>query len=79
MTKFFAKAILVLTQGSFLVHLYRKSYCTVPGIGICGGRDGSKMLKFYIKIFYVMGKALSGKLSCMWTSLVCGAWVLASW
>ena len=22
------------------------------------------MLKFYVKVFYVMGKALSGKLSC---------------
>ena len=24
----------------------------------------SKMLKFYKKVFYVMGKALSGELSC---------------
>ena len=24
----------------------------------------SKMFKFYVKVFYVMGKALSGKLSC---------------
>ena len=28
----------------------------------------SKMLKFYVKVFYVMGKALSGELSCMWTA-----------
>ena len=24
----------------------------------------SKMFKFYVKVFYVMGKALSGELSC---------------
>ena len=23
------------------------------------------MLKFYVKVFYVMGKALSGELSCL--------------
>ena len=33
-----------------------------PGVGVGGGV--SKMLKLYIKVFYVMGKALSGKLSC---------------
>ena len=27
-------------------------------------------LKFYIKVFYVMGKSLSGELSCMRTGLV---------
>ena len=27
-------------------------------------------LKFYAKVFYVIGKALSGKLSCMGTGLV---------
>ena len=37
-----------------------KSYCTTVGVG----SGVSKMLKFYIKVFYVMGKALSGKLSC---------------
>ena len=45
-----------------------------PGVGVCvgvgvgvsvgGGVGVSKMLKFYIKAFYVMGKALSGELSC---------------
>ena len=29
-----------------------------------------KMLKFYVKFFYVMGKALSGELSCMQTGPV---------
>ena len=33
------------------------------GIGI-GGGSISKMLKFYDKVFYVMGKVLSGELSC---------------
>ena len=28
------------------------------------GVGASKMLKFYVKIFYVMGKALPGELSC---------------
>ena len=42
----------------------RKSYCTTPGIGVGGGRGVSKMLKIYVKVFYVMGKALSGELSC---------------
>ena len=52
----------------------RKSSCTTPGfglgvgigVGICvgGGFDVSKMLKFYVKVFYVIGKALSGELSC---------------
>ena len=36
------------------VRMYRKSCCTTPGIGI--GGYISKMLKFYIKVFYVMGK-----------------------
>ena len=30
-----------------------------PGVGV------SKMLKFYLKVFYVMGKALTGELSCL--------------
>ena len=37
-----------------------------PGIGV-GGSGGvavSKMLKFYVKVFYVMGRALSGGLCC---------------
>ena len=38
----------------------RKSYCTTSGVG--GGVRVSK--KFNFKVFYVMGKALSGKLSC---------------
>ena len=40
-----------------------KSYCTIPGVGSAVGGI-SKMLKFYDKVFYVMGKALSGELSC---------------
>ena len=33
------------------------------GVGI-GSSGVSKMLKLYVKVFYVMGKALSGELSC---------------
>ena len=56
------------------VQMYKKSCCTIPRVGIgVGGTGfgvgssggGSKMLKFYIKIFYVMGEALSDELSCM--------------
>ena len=58
--------------------MYGKRYCTTPGIrvgiycGICvwGCLDISKMLKFYVKIFYVKGTALSCKLSFTWTGLV---------
>ena len=48
----------------------RKSYCTTLGICVCigvgvgVGGGGGKMLKFNVKVFYVMGKALSGELSC---------------
>ena len=40
----------------------RKSYCTTPGVGVGIGVGVSK--KFKVKVFYVMGKALSGELSC---------------
>ena len=45
---------------------YRKSYYTTPGVGVgVGGGGGvSKMLKFIRESFYLMGKALSGELSC---------------
>ena len=46
----------------------RKSYCTTTGVGVGVGIGGvvgvSKMLKFYVKVFYMMGKALSSELSC---------------
>ena len=34
-------------------------------VGISVGGGISKMLKFYIKVFYVMGKVLSGKVFCV--------------
>ena len=43
-------------------HGRRKSYCTTPGVGI--GISGGVSKKFNVKVFYVMGKALSGELSC---------------
>ena len=53
--------------------MYRKSYCTTLGISIgtgLGGRGVNKMLKFYVEVLYVMGKAVSGELSCTLTGLV---------
>ena len=47
---------------------FEKSYCTTPGI--CFDVGVSKLLKFYVKVFYVMGKGLTGKLSCPVTGLV---------
>ena len=58
----------------------RKSYCTTPsvsvgvGIGSSGGGGGSK--KFNVKVFYVMGKALSGELSCACDRSCCDSGVL---
>ena len=40
------------------------SYGTTPGVGIGVGGGGSISKKFNVKVFYVMGKVLSGKLSC---------------
>ena len=64
---------------SLPVGMHRKSCCATLGFGIgCGGGgigggggcSVSKMLKLYIKVFYVMGKVLLGKLSCTWTGLI---------
>ena len=49
--------------------MQRKGYDTTPvshGIGV----GVSKMLQFYVKVFYVMGKMLLGKLSCIGTGLI---------
>ena len=48
----------------------RKSCCTTPRVSVGSGVGVSKILKFYVKVFYVMGKVLSGELSCVWTSHV---------
>ena len=48
------------------VRIYRKSYCTTPGASGCV----SRMLKFCLKVFYMMDKALSDELSCMLIGLV---------
>ena len=51
----------------------RKSYCTTPGVGVgvgvgvsVGGDGGGVGVskQYNVKVFYVMGKALSGELSC---------------
>ena len=50
------------------------SYCITPNVGVgvsVGfGIGVSKTLKFYAKVFYVMGRELSGELSRTWTGLV---------
>ena len=44
----------------------RKSYCTTPGVGVGVGVGGGVGVskKFHVKVFYVLGRALSGELSC---------------
>ena len=36
---------------SRLVQMYRKGYCSTLGLGVGGGVDVDKMLKFYVKVF----------------------------
>ena len=54
--------------------MYRKSCCTTPrvGVGRAVGTGGSisTLLKFYVKVSYVVGNALSGELSYMQTGIV---------
>ena len=57
------------------LRMYRKSYCITPGVGSGGGVD--KMLKVLRENIYVMGKVLSGELSCTWICLLSEALVLA--
>ena len=57
------------TLFSLPVQIYRKSDCITPSIG-GGGGGVDKMLKFDVKVFKVMSKALSGELSCTRTGLV---------
>ena len=45
-------------------------YCTTPGTGNGSVVSMVKMLKVLGQSFYVMGKALSGELSCTRTSLI---------
>ena len=49
--------------------MFSTSFNTGVGHGSVGM---DKMLKFYIKVFYfyVLGKGLSGELSCTWTGFV---------
>ena len=43
-----------------------ESYCSHFDVGV----GWHHILNIYIQVFYVMGKALSGELSCMGTGLV---------
>ena len=49
-----------------LARLYEStgSFCCYFDVGI------SITIKFYFKVFYVMGKALSGEVPCTWTGPV---------
>ena len=49
--------------------MYRTSYCSTPGVGVGGGVRVDKMLDLRLS-FYVLGRALSGELSCTQTGLV---------
>ena len=55
---------------TILVFLAHQNKCTGrychPDVGV-----GNTLWNFTTRLFYVTGKALSGKLSCMWTGLVC--------
>ena len=53
---------------SLPIQIYKKSYWTAPGIG----RGGclSKILKFYVIVFYMMSKVLSCLISCEQPGLV---------
>ena len=50
--------------------MYRKSYCTTLSCSIGVGVGVSKMIKFFIEVFHVMGKGLSGPIK--WFVFVCG-------
>ena len=55
--------------------MYKKSCCATPGVGVSvgigSGTSVSKILKLcVIKLLYMIGKALSGELSCTCTGLV---------
>ena len=52
--------------------MYRKSYCSTPNIGAVAAEGSAlaKCLSFYIKVFGVMGKELTGELSCTQIGLV---------
>ena len=54
-----------------VVSLYNsiESYCCQFEVDVAVGL-WCHTLKFYVKVFYVMGKALSGKLSCTGIGLV---------
>ena len=64
-----------MTDLSIYTFLAGLSECTRGAITLSHyvssiGRDISKMLKFLFKVFYMVGKALTGKLSCMRTGIV---------
>ena len=59
-------ALVLVLKGPFLARLdeVQEELLYYPGVGVGCSVGVSKMLKFYVKVFYVMGKALSGELFC---------------
>ena len=49
--------------------MYRRAIA-LPQASALAASGIDRMFKYYIKVFYVMGKALSGELSCTQTDLV---------
>ena len=52
------------------VRKYRELLLSFLCLRRCGHERGCHTLKFYVKDFYITGKALSGELSCTGTGLV---------
>ena len=49
----------------------QEEYCTTTGVGVCGGVDISRMLKFYVKVFYEMARPCQASYPVPVTGLVC--------
>ena len=61
------------------VQMSRKRYHTTLASPLTAARvELAKCFSFSLKCFYVMGRRLSGKLSCMWTGLILGLEALLS-
>ena len=62
--KFFYKSYVEAILTIHKTYVFLKSYCTTPGVGVGIGGVVGVSKKFNVKVFYVMGKALSGELPC---------------
>ena len=69
----FRAFMVIIPESQFSARLYKctgRAIVLLPGICLGSSSGVSKIVKFYIKNFIVMGKALSGELSCTRTGLV---------